>query len=102
MLAAPAVNQAGSKPTVSVSFARSTRTATVRVTFAGAPPPGVFVSARMTMRGEIHVVSGIPLKKTSDPHTLQARLRLSMGGAWTIEVHYGKSREVNVSLKIGV
>jgi hypothetical protein len=98
--AAPAVNAGGAKPTVSVSFVKPSRMATVRVTFAGMPPADVTISARMAMRGEVHVVNRIPLKKTSDPHTLQAELRLSMAGTWTIQVHYDKSREVDVRLKV--
>jgi hypothetical protein len=100
VLAAPVVNAVVAKPAVSVFFAKSTRMATVRITFAGMPPAGVTISASMAMRGEMHVVNRITLKKTSDPHTLEAKLRLSMAGAWTIEVHYGKSREVDVSLKV--
>jgi hypothetical protein len=100
-LAAPAVNGDATKPKVSVSYAKPARTATVSVTFVGMPPPDVTVSARMAMRGEIHVVSRIALKKTSDPHTLQAILRFSMGGTWTIEVHYDSSREIDVPLKVG-
>jgi len=99
-LGAPTASKGAAKPTVSVSYAKPTRTATVRVTFAGTAPPGATVSARMAMLGETHVVNRIPLKQTGDPHTLQATLRLSMSGAWTIQVIYGNSREIDIPLKV--
>jgi hypothetical protein len=99
--AAPALNASRAKPTVSVSFAKPSRSATVRVTFAAMPPPDVTVSASMAMRGVSHVINRVRLQKTSDPHTLQAKLRFSMAGAWTIHIRYDKSREIDVPLKVG-
>jgi len=90
------------QPVLVVSFYKPTRTATVRVRFAGAAPSGATVSAKMAMQGEFHVTSRTALKPTGDGHTLQARIRISMAGAWVVEVRYDRSRVVTAPLKVAL
>jgi hypothetical protein len=55
----------------------------------------------MEMGGSSMGTGWQPLQKTSDPHTLRARLNFAMAGAWMVRVRYGNpSRELDRPIDI--
>ena len=88
------------KPVVKLAPAKPTDHATVSVTFPGTPPEGARVQATMDMGKMSHGTGWLPLQKTSDPHTLAAKVQFSMGGAWMIHVKYG-GQEMDLPVNVG-
>ncbi len=87
------------KPIVRLNPANPTQETTVTVTFPDRTPQGAQVEATMQMGSMSHGTGWLPLHKTSDPHTLAAKVHFSMGGPWMIHVKYaGKVMDVPISV----
>ncbi len=87
------------KPIVRLNPANPAQEATVNVTFPDSPPRDAQVEATMQMGSMSHGTGWLPLRKTSDPHTLATKVHFSMGGPWMIHVKYaGKVMAVPISV----
>jgi mono/diheme cytochrome c family protein len=79
----------GGGPTITLTPAAPTSSATLTVQFSGAVPLPVSAMAIMHMGPQSTMQTTIPLKPTSDPHVLSGNVQFSMSGPWIIEVRYG-------------
>jgi mono/diheme cytochrome c family protein len=91
----------GTQPRVSIEPVKPTDSALVRVWFPEKPPRNATVEASMSMGHSMMGTEKIKLRKTRDPHTLEARVPFEMGGAWMIKVRYGKSGKIEMPVNVG-
>jgi len=89
----------GKQPTISVSPAHPSDTATVTVRFPGVPPKSVKITATMAMGGSTMSAQGVRVTRSPDGRTYTAHVPFSMGGAWTLHVLYdGKHLDQPISV----
>jgi mono/diheme cytochrome c family protein len=79
----------GGAPAVSFDPNPPDSSTTITVTFTGTPPATVTAATVMQMGSSSMRFAAIRLQPSpSDPHVFTGKLNFSMGGPWTVRVHY--------------
>jgi mono/diheme cytochrome c family protein len=88
------------QPTITITPAHPSDSATVTVHFPGNAPSHVEAVASMSMGGSAMTSPKVELKRSPDGHTYTGSLSFGMGGSWTLHITYD-GQEIDQPISIG-